>query len=275
MSGVLMKLYLCLLALIALFVSIVSPVHANDSALFNYTGGEGERYFKLQSSTDIPKDTDKNLKISDSLLDYTILSNITFKFLPAPKSNLNEGFSLKQIGEKLSLTGVSSGNLILKATSTISNTQIDLPHKTKSRDVLYTVSFEDASIMGAVKGGMANQKIENKILSFEVGDLSHPETFEFHLFAEKRRVILKNVMLIDRALKSGEYTVTDLGKGRNKVVVDLQKLVGNFTGSTTHAFRFSIIIKHDFSNVINSAQIGATTLEDTLIASQNDAENDD
>jgi hypothetical protein len=205
------------------------------------------------------------VQVPYEVYDYDLVSNVEFHFNSFPKSNMNEGFHLTQSGESLSVNAFSSSGLIIKASSTTTNTHMDSAHGVKTQDVSFVVSFEEAKpVMAAVAGGLKNQKIEGKTLSFEVGDLSQPETFSLHLFAQRKRFIIKDITLIDRDLKTTDYKIVDLGNGRNKVVIDLEKLAGSFDRKKKHVFKFSLSLKHDFSSVVNMTQLGTTTLGDTI-----------
>ena len=266
-----MKSIICLCIILVTNLSISK---ADELAIFNFTGDLGERYFKLEStvtsgndeSLKLDHNKDKNIINFPTLLKFDLTSNITFKFSNPIKNNLNEGFSLRQTGEMLTLKAVSSGGLIIKAHRVISNANTDLIHLTKSRDVLYTISFEDSqSILAPVKGGLKNQKIVDQVLSFEVGSLSRPELFSLHLAASKERKLFKNKILIDRDLQPIDYQITDLGNGRNLVSINLEKLIGHFDRTIKHSFKFNLALKHDFTDMINNEEIGLTSLGDSIV----------
>ena len=256
------------------FVVSLNITKADEVALFNYTGDLGERFFKLESTVstmdsdklNIVHNNDKKLNFIPSLAKFDLISNITFKFTNIGKNNLNEGFSLRQTGELLTLKAVSSGGLIIKAHKVISNSITDLVHLAKSRDVLYAISFEDSkSILAPVKGGLKNQKIVDQNLSFEVGSLSHTEMYTLHLTALKERKFFKNKILIDRDLKPSDYQVADMGNGRNRVTINLESLIGYFDRKIKHSFKFDLKLKHDFTDMVNSEEVGQTSIGDSII----------
>ena len=171
----------------------------------------------------VPYHCERTVRESYQVFDYYVNTTVNVGYeLENISAPANEEFLFSVTGKDLSLTVADSKNYLVlkKAKQTESARSGDTLEQTFN----FNIDFVPAvTIEEALGGGIQNVVLNNGILRFSLGKSFNLENFVQNLKVYNSRVIISDVLLLDKDLKANEMEISTDGDLKT-ITVDLNKL---------------------------------------------------
>jgi hypothetical protein len=125
--------------------------------------------------------------------------------------------------------------------------------------------FDRAQVLAPLAGGLKNLSVDGDFLTAKVGTLTDASNVTLKLYVERKRFLKKDVVLIDRALKAGEFTYQAIDEKTGTLKVNLDKLLGGFESDKKHDITLSLSVALPAGTVISGPEsLPATTQSSSI-----------
>ena len=184
----------------------------------------------------------KTIQVPYEVFDYNaenaVATKITYK-TNVENSYYDCNLDLIQNGGSFSMNS-NCGNLLIFTSQSSKNLSVGDVVKTQT-DVnaeLYDLKNYTAPISKGVK----NLRLQGQNIVFTSGDLSVNKNFTLKLYVERRKLLKKDITIINRKLTPAEYTFAKTADGEGTVTISLTKLFGGINRNKKHIIDVEIAL---------------------------------
>lgn len=189
--------------------------------------------------------------------DHQVVANIHIDVNKKPKGNSDqnaenclldytmEGESLSAKTDCLSLIVLSNQTMTTARKSDQSSTV------THNYDIqLKLLDVETA--LAPIEAGITDMHLVGHTLVFRSGNLSKNPNFEINFYAERKHLLKKDVVLINRPLMTNEYSFQKINDKSGIVKINLDQTLGDFNEKKKHLFKIDIDVHFESGTVLNT-----------------------
>lgn len=176
----------------------------------------------------------QTIQVPYEVFDYNAENSVATKV--TYKTNLVNSYydcnlDLIQNGGLFSMN-TNCANLLIFASKSERNLSVGDVVKTQTNvnAELYDLNTYTAPISKGVK----NLRLQGQNVTFTSGDLTLNKNFSIKLYIERRKLLKKDITIINRKLTPAEYTFTKTNDGEGTVTISLTKLFGGINRSKKH-----------------------------------------
>lgn len=118
----------------------------------------------------------------------------------------------------------------------------------------YAIKLLDAEVVLApLAGNLQGLQVNGSNLVVTTGNLNGPANFTIKLFVERKRLLKKDVVLINRPLNANEFSFEATDARTGLVHVNLKKLLGNFEADKKNVIQVSLDVNINSPAMINNS----------------------
>lgn len=129
----------------------------------------------------------------------------------------------------------------------------------------YAIKLLDAEIVLApLAGNLQGLQVNGSDLVVKTGNLNGTANFTLKLFVERKRLLKKDVVLINRPLNANEFSFQAIDARTGLVHVNLQKLLGNFESDKKNIIQVSLDVAINSPAHINNSAMPALHQEASI-----------
>lgn len=134
------------------------------------------------------------------------------------------------------------------------------------REINLDLDFAPITDLSAIKYGLQELSFSNGVATFETADLTQASNFALNVKLSASRKLLKDKILLNRALTASDYTVEKLPTGKARISIDLKRLSDEIEDSKDPTLKVELktLKTVDVKDSINSPNL-ANALSASLI----------
>lgn len=202
----------------------------------------------------------KPVSVPYDVFDHASTANVTVKIAAPPESlpaNSNCGVRFTLAGDYMSAAN-NCAQYIAIAGQTVSGSGYIKNYK-------YEIKLLDAEVLLApLAGNLEGLEVNGSELVVKTGNLRGGASFSLKLYVERKRLLKKDIVLIDRNLNAGEYSYQPTDARTGLVHINLQKLLGSFEENKKNIIRVSLDVNIKSSGSIQNTEAPALHQEASI-----------
>jgi hypothetical protein len=199
----------------------------------------------------------KTISVPYEVVDHESTANVNVKLGAAPQSKPqtgNCGITFSMNGDNFQANNSCLDYLALAQVGKKDNGRI--------KDLSYTIALLDAEkVFSPLAGGLTNMHLDGDVLVIRTGELRANSNFSLKLYVERKRILKKNDVLINRVLKSSDFTYQPIDSRTGYVRMDLSRLTGNFDNSKKHIIKVNLDLTLPAGTIISGSSMPSTHQE--------------
>lgn len=237
-----------------------------SSELSNITGFETRRRVcdtrYVQRCHNVPRYVEeayackKTVQIPYEVFDYNAENTVTAKL--AYKTNTENYYDcnldLVQNGGSFGMNTNCSNLLVFTSQASKNLSAGDV---VKTQTTVNAELYDLKNYTAPISKGVKNLRLQGQNVVFTSGDLSVNKNFTIKLYVERRKLLKKDITIINRKLTPAEYTFTKTADGEGTVTISLTKLFGGINRSKKHIIAVDVEL---LSNSNSSLKLLNTSL---------------
>ena len=196
----------------------------------------------------------KTEQIPYEVFDHNTDATVNVKIAAAPSTKPqagNCGIDFNLNGDDLTATNTCSDYLAFANIGSMGSGY--------SKSYNYDVKLFDASIiLSPLNGNLQDMHVDGSDLSFKTGTLSGATNFTLKLFVQRKRLLAKDITLIDRQLNANEFTYTAIDARTGYVHIDLDRVAGGFQSNKKNEINVKLDVSLPSAGTLITGQSAPT-----------------
>ena len=193
----------------------------------------------------------KTIAVPYEVFDHNSKANVFVKVAGAPSARPQSG----NCGIRFSLNGSAL------AVANTCDDYLAVYNKTvedhgNEKNYNYSVKLYNAeTVLAPLAGGLQDMHMDGDDLVVQTGNLVGATNFKMKLYVQRRKVLLRDVVLIDRILNSKEFSYEPIDEYTGLVHINLGKIINGFESSRKNVIKLSLDVNIEAGTLMNGGNL--------------------